>query len=287
MFRTFNTFYLLLVAVCFMSQQTLACNCVMPLPAYDQKTLEQIDIAGHFEVTEVTMPDNWSGDAPAFSEITLRVIDLYKGKSSAEHIIVYSDMKDGCARYVEGGTSKNLLLYDKGDRYFLADQCTDLSEEGWKHLAEKAQPALILDSPLKMFSAQEVQGFFATFESNDFTIDARTFLDWKRNDPLILDLRSAETYSHSHIEGAIHIGADITEKKIAQYAPDKNTRILLYCDNSLIPLRKISLTHLTLPQFHMLGYTNTYMLGPVWQKDGQIIEASEILPMTKPDENSE
>ena len=50
---------------------------------------------------------------------------------------------------------------------------------------------------------------------------------------IILDSRSAAAFKASHIKSAININfSDFTQEKLAKFIPDKNTRILIYCNNN-------------------------------------------------------
>ncbi len=50
---------------------------------------------------------------------------------------------------------------------------------------------------------------------------------------IILDTRSDSMYNAKHIKGAIHLNfSDFTEKNLAALIPNKNTKILIYCNNN-------------------------------------------------------
>ncbi|MGH1457044.1 MAG: rhodanese-like domain-containing protein [Alphaproteobacteria bacterium] len=126
-----------------------------------------------------------------------------------------------------------------------------------------------------------VKNVFQNFDYQKYNVNYDRFMEWYEDkDTIILDLRRRDIYERSHIKGAIHFGADIDEKKLAEIVPNKETRIIVYCSNSLMATRMISLTHTSLPQFHALGYENTYMLDELWQKsnDFQIVDK---LPMVQ------
>ena len=89
-------------------------------------------------------------------------------------------------------------------------------------------------------------------------------------DTIILDARSRYAFDLGHIEGAVNLPfSDFTDEKLAEVIPDKDTRILIYCNNNFtddaepIPLKRISLA-LNIPTFINLygyGYENIYELG--------------------------
>ena len=88
---------------------------------------------------------------------------------------------------------------------------------------------------------------------------------------IILDARSRDKYDLLHIRGAVSLPfTDITVESLARLIPDKNTRILIYCNNNFeneeaaFP-RKIAAASLNLSTYVSLytyGYRNVYELGP-------------------------
>ena len=50
---------------------------------------------------------------------------------------------------------------------------------------------------------------------------------------VILDTRSKEAFDQVHLKGAVHLNfSDFTQEKLAKVIPDKNTTILIYCNNN-------------------------------------------------------
>jgi hypothetical protein len=50
---------------------------------------------------------------------------------------------------------------------------------------------------------------------------------------VILDTRSDAMYKAKHVKGAIHLNfSDFTQNNLAKLIPDKNTKILIYCNNN-------------------------------------------------------
>lgn len=90
------------------------------------------------------------------------------------------------------------------------------------------------------------------------------------NNTLILDTRSEAAYKRKHFQGAIHLNfSDFTAAKLAHLIPDKNTRILIYCNNNIeddsanFPTKSMPLA-LNIPTFINLygyGYKNVYELS--------------------------
>ncbi len=89
---------------------------------------------------------------------------------------------------------------------------------------------------------------------------------------VILDARSQEKYNELHVKGAVNLSfPDITVESLKSALPDKNTRILIYCNNNFVGAEaafppKIAVGSLNLSTYIALysyGYRNVYELGPV------------------------
>lgn len=88
---------------------------------------------------------------------------------------------------------------------------------------------------------------------------------------IILDARSAEKFRELHIDGAINLSfPDIAVSTLEAVLPDKNARILIYCNNNFVnserafptklPMASLNLsTYVTL---YTYGYRNVYELAP-------------------------
>lgn len=89
---------------------------------------------------------------------------------------------------------------------------------------------------------------------------------------VILDARSHEKYDELHVRDAVNLSfPDITVESLQRTFPDKNTRILIYCNNNFVGSQvafptKISIASLNLSTYIALysyGYRNVYELGPL------------------------
>ncbi|MCE2960983.1 MAG: rhodanese-like domain-containing protein [Akkermansiaceae bacterium] len=87
---------------------------------------------------------------------------------------------------------------------------------------------------------------------------------------IILDARSADKFAMLHVVGAVNLPfTDFTEESLAKIFPDKDTRILIYCNNNFnnapraMPLKSAgaSLNISTLISLQTYGYKNVYELG--------------------------
>jgi phage shock protein E len=94
-----------------------------------------------------------------------------------------------------------------------------------------------------------------------------------QSNTLILDARSARAYAEGHIAGAINLPfTEFTDESLAAaIGPDRNRRILIYCNNNFandvqpVPVKSVRLA-LNIPTFINLygyGYPNIYELADV------------------------
>ena len=88
---------------------------------------------------------------------------------------------------------------------------------------------------------------------------------------IVLDARSRDRYDDLHVDGAVHLDfADITIESLARLIPDRDTRVLIYCNNNFTGAEKafpgkIARASLNLSTFIALysyGYRNVYELAP-------------------------
>ncbi len=93
----------------------------------------------------------------------------------------------------------------------------------------------------------------------------------KEEGVIVLDARSKEKFDLMHIRGAINLSfPDITIASLKKTLPDKDAKILIYCNNnfkneerafaSKAPVASLNIsTYITLYNY---GYRNVYELGP-------------------------
>ncbi|MEA2238279.1 MAG: hypothetical protein QOC81_3003 [Thermoanaerobaculia bacterium] len=89
---------------------------------------------------------------------------------------------------------------------------------------------------------------------------------------VVLDARSSDKYAGLHIAGAVNLPfPDITIASLALLLPDKNTPVLIYCNNNFVNAEKSfpsktarsSLNVSTYITLYDYGYRNVYELGPL------------------------
>lgn len=89
---------------------------------------------------------------------------------------------------------------------------------------------------------------------------------------VVLDARSERKYNELHIRGAVNLSfPDITVESLATLFPDKNARILIYCNNNFVnsedafprKMASASLNLSTYVSLYTYGYRNVYELGPL------------------------
>ena len=89
---------------------------------------------------------------------------------------------------------------------------------------------------------------------------------------VILDARSKQKFDELHIKGAMNLSfPDIAVESLKQAFPDKNARILIYCNNNFqgeesafptkMPTASLNLS--TYIALYTYGYLNVYELGPL------------------------
>jgi phage shock protein E len=89
---------------------------------------------------------------------------------------------------------------------------------------------------------------------------------------VILDARSGEKYRELHVRNAVNLSfPDITVESLRRIIPDRNTRILIYCNNNFVnaegpfpaKLPSASLNLSTYIALYNYGYRNVYELAPL------------------------
>jgi len=89
---------------------------------------------------------------------------------------------------------------------------------------------------------------------------------------VILDARSREKFDELHVKGAINLPfPDIAIESLKATIPDKNTRILIYCNNNFAnaegpfpaKIARASLNLSTYIALYSYGYRNVYELAPL------------------------
>ena len=89
---------------------------------------------------------------------------------------------------------------------------------------------------------------------------------------IVLDARSADRYAMRHVRGAVNLPfPDIAIDSVGAVLPDKDARILIYCNNNFTgnesafatKSARASLNLSTYIALHTYGYTNVYELEPL------------------------
>lgn len=104
-------------------------------------------------------------------------------------------------------------------------------------------------------------------------VDEGEFLRMAREPgTVVLDARSAQLFALMHIDGAINLPfPDIAQSTLDTLLPDRDTRILIYCNNNFrnearafptkLPTASLNLS--TYAALYDYGYRNLYELAPV------------------------
>ena len=129
-----------------------------------------------------------------------------------------------------------------------------------------ANPAI--DMPAYLQVAQEAAAYRETHRLTEAEFIAMS----REPNTIILDARSAEKYAELHINNAVNLSfPDIAVDSLAQLFPDKNVRILIYCNNNFakspkaFPTKRAdaSLNISTYISLYSYGYKKVYELGPL------------------------
>jgi len=103
---------------------------------------------------------------------------------------------------------------------------------------------------------------------------------------VVLDARSRERFDQLHVKDAISLPfPDIAIDSLAAAIPDKNIRILIYCNNNFanaegpfpVKIPRASLNLSTYIALYSYGYRNIYELGPLID-----INASKLTFVNRP-----
>ena len=89
---------------------------------------------------------------------------------------------------------------------------------------------------------------------------------------VVLDARSRQKFEELHVKGAINLSfPDIAVESLARTLPDRETRILVYCNNNFenapgpfpVKIARASLNLSTYISLYSYGYRNIYELEPL------------------------
>jgi phage shock protein E len=149
---------------------------------------------------------------------------------------------------------------------FLGVACLASTTSKSQDKASIKNPAI--DMPAYLSVAQE-----AAVHRETHRLTEAEFIAMSREpNTIILDARSAEKYAELHIKNAVNLSfPDITVDSLAKLFPDKNVRILIYCNNNFsnapkpFPTKRAdaSLNISTYISLYSYGYKNVYELGPL------------------------
>lgn len=140
-------------------------------------------------------------------------------------------------------------------------------------LAVSAQGAVDIPNPsIDMKAFLKVAAKAAEYRETRRLTEAEFIMMSKEPGVVVLDARSQQKYEELHIRGAVNLSfPDITVESLATMFPDKNARILIYCNNNFVNAedafpRKMAAASLNLSTYVSLftyGYRNVYELGPL------------------------
>jgi hypothetical protein len=140
-------------------------------------------------------------------------------------------------------------------------------------LAANAQRSVDIPNPaIDMKAYLKVAGEAADHREKRRLTEEEFIKVSKESGVVVLDARSKQKFDELHIKGAVNLSfPDITVESLATLFPDKNAKILIYCNNNFVNAedafpRKMAPASLNLSTYISLytyGYRNVYELGPL------------------------
>lgn len=133
-------------------------------------------------------------------------------------------------------------------------------------LAQIHNPAIDMDGYLRVASEAAVHREGRRLTEEEFIHMSR------EPGTIVLDGRSRAKYEELHVKGAVNLSfSDISIESLARVLPNKNARILIYCNNNFrgnesafaAKLASASLNLSTYIALYNYGYRNVYELGPL------------------------
>jgi hypothetical protein len=150
-----------------------------------------------------------------------------------------------------------------------------LSVTSPSYTAEQRQPDAPLPIPNRLI---DYNGFLANAQKvhalrEKHRVTEKQFLEMAAEPgTIVFDARSDSKYKMAHYKGAVHLSLpDTTAAELAKVIPNKQTRILIYCNNNFLHEQTAfaskgapaSLNIYTFNTLYTYGYTNVYELGPL------------------------
>jgi rhodanese-related sulfurtransferase len=140
-------------------------------------------------------------------------------------------------------------------------------------LATAAQAAQSIPNPLIDYDQFQRIVIDSKAQREQHRLTESEFLaDMREPGVIVLDARTESRYRLLHIKGAVNLPfTEFTAATLAQIAPDKNAKILIYCNNNFrdspvafaSKTAAASLNLSTYTSLRAYGYTNIYELGPL------------------------
>ncbi len=148
-------------------------------------------------------------------------------------------------------------------------------------LADAQKKPAVVNPNIDMQGYLKVASEAANYRASRRVTEAEFIRMSQEPGTIVLDARSREKYNTLHIKGAINLSfPDITVDSLDRVLPDKDARILIYCNNNFVgeqnafptKMATASLNLSTYIALYTYGYRNVYELGPLLDIDKSKLE---------------
>jgi Rhodanese-like domain len=146
------------------------------------------------------------------------------------------------------------------------------AQQATPQVQQSNQPATIPNSKIDAPGFQQIVRETAAERESHRLTEVQFIQAMAEKGVVLLDARSSRNFDKRHVKGAVNLPfTEFTAASLAQIIPQKNSKILIYCNNNFdgSPISfatKMPVTALNLSTYTNLrgyGYINIYELGPL------------------------
>jgi rhodanese-related sulfurtransferase len=145
------------------------------------------------------------------------------------------------------------------------------AQQATPQVQQSNQPTTIPNSKIDASGFQQIVRETAAERETHRLTETQFIQAMQEKGVVLLDARSSRNFDKRHVKGAVNLPfTEFTAASLAQIIPQKNSKILIYCNNNFDGspaafAMKAPVTALNLSTYTNLrgyGYTNIYELGP-------------------------